>query len=196
MTSTTTSAEYPMLFSRTASMTSGNAYEVGYGSGTLTYNPYTKHLKIGSSSNGTITIGVNNTITGNYNSSSTSTNNYISISTPGGVRCSTGFYETSDERLKDFKEDIQVDFEKLRSIPKKYFSWKEDDNGQIHIGTSAQKLKEFYPELVTENEDGSLTVSYNKLSMIALKAIDLLDERCTKLEKRLNKLETLINNIE
>jgi hypothetical protein len=37
------------------------------------------------------------------------------------VRCSTGFYETSDERFKDFKGSIDVDFDKLKQIPKEYF---------------------------------------------------------------------------
>ena len=118
------------------------------------------------------------------------------------MRCSTGFYESSDERLKDFKGSIDVDFDKLKQIPKEYFVWKSDENKQLNIGTSAQKLKEIYPELVIENEDGSLTVSYNKLSIVALKADDILNNKCDELEKknkeleeRLNKLEILINKL-
>ena len=37
------------------------------------------------------------------------------------VMSSAGFFDTSDERLKNFGENIQIDFEKLKSIPKKYF---------------------------------------------------------------------------
>lgn len=173
--------------------------------GSSTYywgNTYLGNTYIGKTASGTITLGVNNTITGNYNSSSTSTSNYISITSPGGVRCSTGFYETSDERLKDFKGSIDVDFDKLKQIPKEYFVWKSDENKQLNIGTSAQKLKEIYPELVIENEDGSLTVSYNKLSIVALKAVDVLNNKCDELEKknkeleeRLCKLENLIKSM-
>jgi hypothetical protein len=49
------------------------------------------------------------------------------------------FYETSDARLKDFYDDVEVDLEKLALIPKKYFKWKLDGN-KLEIGTSAQEI--------------------------------------------------------
>ena len=114
------------------------------------------------------------------------------------VTASAGFFDTSDERLKDFYDDIDVDFDKLRSIPKKYFSWKSDENKEIHLGTAAQAVKEVYPEIVNDNE-GTLTVDYSKLSIIALAAIDkLYDEnqelksKISTLEERLAKLEKLL----
>ena len=57
MTATATSAAYPMLFSRTASMTSGSAYEIGYDAATLTYNPYSNTLHIGNLSTATASHG-------------------------------------------------------------------------------------------------------------------------------------------
>jgi hypothetical protein len=38
------------------------------------------------------------------------------------VMSSGGFFDTSDERLKNFGGNVQIDFEKLKSIPKKYFT--------------------------------------------------------------------------
>jgi hypothetical protein len=98
-------------------------------------------------------------------------------------------YAASDERLKNFGDNVDVDFEKLLSIPKIYYTWKNDDHGKNMIGTSAQKLKEIYPELVSENEDGKMAVSYEKLSIIALAAIDKLNERIEYLENKLKELE-------
>ena len=53
------------------------------------------------------------------------------------------------------------------TIPKSYYTWKGDDVRQI--GTSAQKVQEVYPELVSLNEKtGKLTLDYAKLSIVAL----------------------------
>lgn len=108
----------------------------------------------------------------------------------GSLTSSAGFFDTSDERLKNFGEDVSVDFDALKNIPKKYFTWKEGDNDNIQIGTSAQAVKEIYPELVNEDENGTLSVSYEKLAVIALAAIDKLVEKNNELEERLAKLES------
>ena len=112
-----------------------------------------------------------------------------------------GFYERSDERLKDFQEDIEVNFSYLHNIPKKYYSWKDDATYTRHIGTSAQEVQKYYPELVNTDETGYLTMNYDKLSVVALKAIDVLHEEVTELKKenaelkeRLARLEELILN--
>ena len=96
----------------------------------------------------------------------------------------TAFYQTSDETLKDFYDEIDVDFEKLKKIPKKYYKWKSNPNGALEIGTSAQKVQELYPELVGKGE--KLSVDYSKLSVIALKAIDVLND---KFEAENNRLK-------
>ena len=98
-------------------------------------------------------------------------------------------YAASDERLKDFSDNVEVDFNKLSEIPKVYYSWKDDKEKRQMIGTSAQKLKEIYPELVSENEDGKLAVSYEKLSIIALAAIDKLYKENEELKDRLKRIE-------
>lgn len=96
-----------------------------------------------------------------------------------------GFFETSDERVKDFKENIEVDLEKLSKLSKKYFSFKRTPD-KLNIGVSAQEIKEIYPEIVSESSSGILSVDYSKLSVIALAAIDKLYDRIVEIEKRLN----------
>ena len=98
-------------------------------------------------------------------------------------------YAASDERLKNFGDNVEVDFEKLLSIPKVYYTWKNDESKNNMIGTSAQKLKEIYPELVSENEDGKMAVSYEKLSIIALAAVDKLHKENEELKDRLKRIE-------
>lgn len=158
----------------------------------LSFNPGTNQLAIGDgTAQGVLKIG-GCTLTGYYNSSSTNTNNYMYINAQGGVRCSAGFYETSDENLKEFKGQIPVDFERLKQIPKKYFVWKNDSEQKLQIGTSAQEVQKIYPELVSKSEDGTLSVNYNKLSIVALQAVDILNDKCNELEARIAKLEALL----
>ena len=104
------------------------------------------------------------------------------------LRATGGFYQTSDERLKIFNKDVEIDFETLKLIPKKYFTWK-DGGHKNAIGTIAQELQKYYPELVSKNENGYLSVNYSLLSIIALKAIDKLYEYNLLLDKKLKTLE-------
>jgi hypothetical protein len=106
------------------------------------------------------------------------------------VMAKDGFFQTSDETLKDFIGDVKVDFEQLKSIPKKYYTWKDDNEQNSQIGTSAQKVKEVYPELVTTNElTGKLSVDYAKLSILSLKAIDMLHEENKMLKRELQEIK-------
>lgn len=94
--------------------------------------------------------------------------------TNGSFKSSGGFYQSSDLKLKHFIDDIDVDFEQLSTIPKVYYSYRDDKTDTRHIGTFAQYVLKIYPEIVSKGEDGYYSVDYSKLSIIALAAIDKL----------------------
>lgn len=101
------------------------------------------------------------------------------------VNAVNGFYQTSDETLKDFGKDIDIDFDELAKIPKKYFTWKKDTGASVkHIGTSAQEVAKIYPEVVKKDNDGMLSVDYALLSVIALAAVDKLYKEIEELKKK------------
>ena len=102
------------------------------------------------------------------------------------MNATNGFYETSDARLKNFKDDIKA-LDVVSEIPTKYFTWKKDEevenvDPELHIGTSAQEIQKVYPDLVTENEEGELLVDYARLSVIALAAIKELKKEIDTLK--------------
>lgn len=100
------------------------------------------------------------------------------------MNATNGFFETSDARLKTFGGDVKS-LDSLSKIPTKYFTWKLDENQKQHIGTSAQEVQKIYPELVSENETGELSVDYARLSIIALAAIKELKEEIEELKSKI-----------
>ena len=105
------------------------------------------------------------------------------------VNATYGFYETSDANFKTFGSDVNVEFKDLLNIPKKYFVWNDDKFNKLNIGTSAQEVMKYYPELVSEDSEGKLTVDYAKLSIIALAAIDKLYKENLEMKERIKRIE-------
>lgn len=141
------------------------------------------------------TLHINSTSTALTCTGETEFNGDVTVT--GKVSASSGFFQTSDRRLKNFQGDIEVDFDKLKSIPKKYFYWNMDSKkSKLEIGTSAQEVMEVYPELVSINEAGMLSVAYDKLSVIALKAVDELHEENVALKEKNDELERRLKAIE
>ena len=155
--------------------------------------------KTGDTMSGTLRINSTSTALTCTGATSLSGNTSIEgdVTVTGKVSASSGFFETSDRRLKNFQGDIEVDFDKLKSIPKKYFYWNMDSKkSKLEIGTSAQEVMEVYPELVSINEAGMLSVAYDKLSVIALKAVDELHEENVALKEKNDELERRLKAIE
>lgn len=111
------------------------------------------------------------------------------VFTKGKMNAVNGFFQTSDVRKKNFGSDVEINFEELKSIPKKYFEWKDDPNEVQQIGTSAQALLRVYPQIVSKGDDGFYSVDYAKLSIIALAAIDKLNEKVEKLEAEIKSVK-------
>ena len=116
-----------------------------------------------------------------------------SIQTSGTITSSSSItgqsvYQSSDDRLKDYKGDFHFDINKLNDIPLKYFTFKEGDVKK-HIGTSAQSVKGLIPEIVNENESGFLSVDYSKLSLVAIDCIKQLKSEIESLKAEIVELK-------
>jgi hypothetical protein len=94
--------------------------------------------------------------------------------------------------LKDIVKPISVDLDQLSKLRKVYFNWKDKPESTQQLGMIAQDVQEIYPELVSEM-NGKLNLSYEKLSVVALEAIDILHNENKELKNRIEKLESMFN---
>jgi hypothetical protein len=111
----------------------------------------------------------------------------ISGSTGCAVYMPGGFFQQSDETLKIFMGDVENALEKANKIPTKYFYWNNMPDGPRQLGTSAQKVQEVFPEIVSGND--KLSVDYSKLAIVALAAVKELTAKVEDLQNQLNELK-------
>lgn len=100
----------------------------------------------------------------------------ITVST-GQVNARDGFFETSDARLKNIKSEVNLDkclevMEKCQTI---LYTLKDDSREQV--GIIAQEIEQFFPEVVSTNEEGYKSVDYSRLTVLCMRVLRyVLDE--------------------
>lgn len=134
-------------------------------------------IKVGDNLN----IGTDGKLTAKGYTWSDSTNTMTITSTsqaPGKINSAGGFFETSDARKKDIQGELSLDkaYDFIRNCEPILYSLKGSDKTQI--GLIAQEVREFFPEIVNEDEEGYLSLDYAKLTVIILRVLkDLIDKK-------------------
>ena len=112
----------------------------------------------------------------------------------GAIYCNAS-YQASDLNLKNIIKPLKVDLDKLSKLRKIYYTWKDSSSDtNLQIGMIAQDVESVYPELVSKNANETLSLSYDRLSVIALEGLDVLYQENKELRNRLDKLEKLVSN--
>ena len=97
---------------------------------------------------------------------------------------------TSDIRLKENIKDLKSSINTIKKLKPRRFDWKEEKKHQFNdIGFIAQELQEVIPELVTQDADENLYVSYEKLTPILVKTLQSQLTAIKSIKKRIEKLE-------
>lgn len=89
---------------------------------------------------------------------------------------------SSDRRLKQNIENYKC-AKSILDLPIKKYEYISDPT-KTQIGCIAQDLQEICPELVSENENGYLSIQENKLVYLLLQEVKNLKERIEELERR------------
>lgn len=169
-----------------------------------------EYIKSATVSGNTLTLKDNNNKEIKFNDTQPpSLSNYVTLNTDqtisgtktftstSGVKSNYGFYETSDSRLKNIIKPLKVDLDDLSKLSKIYYKFKYDSNEIQHIGMLAQEVQNLYPELVSvDSITGCLSLAYDKLSVIALKCIDVLYDEFKDLKKENEILKARLERIE
>ena len=108
------------------------------------------------------------------------------LSVSGEVNAANGFFQTSDINKKNIIGELDLDkaydlIDKCQTI---LYTLKDDDSDKEQIGLIAQEVKEFFPELITEDNDGSLALDYSRLSVVILKVLKDIINRIKILESK------------
>lgn len=94
------------------------------------------------------------------------------------------FYQTSDIRKKDIKEEISLDkcydlIDKCQTI---IYSLKDQTKEQV--GMIAQEVEKFFPEIIQTDEEGFKSLDYSRLVVICFRVLKDLIKRVSKLEEK------------
>lgn len=99
----------------------------------------------------------------------------------GAVYASAGFYDTSDMRVKDNIESIDVSkADKIRLV-----EFDRTDREHHGYGVIAQELETVYPSMVNTDENGFKTVNYSEIYAVKIK---YLEDKIAALEAVVDKL--------
>lgn len=118
--------------------------------------------------------------------------NILSLKGDGDATLMGSLTENSDRTLKENIVHIDHVIPSLLQLKAYRYDWKYL-NKDRQIGFIAQEVREIYPELVKENEDGILSVNYTKFVPLLIEAIK---EQQTQIESLTTLNKTLGSEIE
>ena len=111
--------------------------------------------------------------------------NRLQMDMSGNLTMAGNVTAYSDETLKKDWSDLPADFiEQLAKV--KHGTYTRIDSEERQMGVSAQAMKRFAPEVVSEDNEGKLSLAYGNAALVA--AVKLA-ERVVALEARLAALE-------
>ena len=101
---------------------------------------------------------------------------------------------SSDARLKANIVSLGATLARLLLIDGKSYTMKKD--GKQKIGVLAQDIQKVFPELVSTDDRDMLAVNYQGLVPVLINALKEQDGKMKEQEKRLERLEAIISNMD
>ena len=110
----------------------------------------------------------------------------------GNMTIAGDYTQTSDERFKTDIEPLGEFIPALLEIEPVRYRFKEGTNRseELQIGFIAQQVQKHFPELVSEDGSGYLSVSYSKMTAVLLKGLHEQQEKIERLSETIENLES------
>ena len=113
---------------------------------------------------------------------------YWKIYSSGGAYFSQYVTALSDARHKNVQGDVALTVEMVAKAPAVKFTWKDEKKPGLFVGSLAQYWKMALPEVVREQNDGTLSLDYQ---VTALMAAIVTARKVEDHESRLRRLEKM-----
>lgn len=104
-----------------------------------------------------------------------------------GEISANGLYTGSDVRFKNQLEDISLDLDTIANAPMFRFTWNNNDDESIHIGSSAQYWKEHARELVSIDDKDFHRLDYSTLGVLMGKSLATEVKELKKAVEEINR---------
>ena len=146
---------------------------------TTATSPYTQYLQFGDNSGWTFRFMTNISGTPTTRFSFTDTGTFTAV---GDV------VAFSDAKFKTNVKTIENALEKVISLRGVTYNRTDIENENEKIGVIAQEVQQIFPQVVTEDKNGTLGVSYGNITAILIEAIKEQQKQIEDLQKQINYL--------
>lgn len=102
---------------------------------------------------------------------------------------------SSDVRLKTNISNLSNSLYKISQVRGVAFDWRDQDlktHQPQHLGVIAQEVESVFPQVVTTNKDGFMSVDYSKLVAPLIEAVKELSERLEEQERQIEDLQSFL----
>ncbi len=118
----------------------------------------------------------------------------------GDIQCDN-LFETSDGRYKRDVREIEGALSKVSELRGVTFVWNREESpdqnfdDENHLGFIAQEVQQVVPEIVSEGEDGYLSMDYGKLTPLLVQAIKEQQSEIDELNRRVAELAVAMETL-
>ncbi len=122
----------------------------------------------------------------------------MTLSSTGGLTCAANITAYSDRRLKDDIVRIEDPLKKIDQI-NGYTYTRNDIAGDSNVryaGVLAQEVQKVLPEVVQENPDGYMSISYGNIVALLIEGIKELTAKCKSQGKSIVELSERLATLE